>query len=267
MPTAPATTTADRPIRTGGLRAVDHAAQDVTAQLVGAEDGERAVGGARRRAREARQEVLLVRVGGREPAPGAAAHVADHEEDHRADAGAPGSEQDAGPAPAAPRRGQGRAGDAEPAGRRRQAAWSWPRRTRGSSAAYARSMTTFRSRRARRHGEDDGLDQRHVLVDHRLHGEPADAGIGEHRLRDDRAAQEVSEFEAERGHDGDRAVAEGVPEDHRPLADALGPRRPEEVLVQNLEHARPGDARGPRHGPDAERDGGQDERRARPSPP
>ena len=117
----------------------------------------------------------------------------------------------------------------------------------------------FRSSSTARHGEDDGLDQRHVLVDDRLHGQPADAGIGEHRLRDHRAAQEVPQLEPDRGHDRDRPVAEGVPQDHRPLAHALRPRRPEEVLVQDLEHARPRDARGPGHGPDAEGHGGQDD--------
>src|SRR5215813_5905813 len=58
----------------------------------------------------------------------------------------------------------------------------------------------------RAHGEDHRLDQRHVLVDDGLDGEAADARVGEHRLRDDGAAQEVAQFEPQRRHDRDRAV-------------------------------------------------------------
>ena len=86
-----------------------------------------------------------------------------------------------------------------------------------------------------------------------------DARIGEDRLGDHRAAQEVPELEPDRRDDRDRPVAEGVAQDHRRLADALRPGRPEEVLVQHLEHARARDARGPGHRPDAQGHGREDE--------
>src|SRR5215470_18836767 len=54
----------------------------------------------------------------------------------------------------------------------------------------------------RAYREHHRLDQGHVLVDDGLDGEAADAGISEHRLRDDGAAEQVAELEAERRHDG-----------------------------------------------------------------
>ena len=92
------------------LGAVDDPAQDVTTQLVRAEDGQRAVGGPARRTREAREQLLLVRIGRRDP-PGHDRARGDHEEDHRADPGARRFQQDAGPPPHAARRGQRGAGD------------------------------------------------------------------------------------------------------------------------------------------------------------
>ncbi len=87
-----------------GLGPVDHAAQDVPAELVGAQDRQRPVGRAARRSREARQEVLLVRIRRRQPRRRDGARR-DDQEDRRAEAGASRREQDAGPAPRAPRLG------------------------------------------------------------------------------------------------------------------------------------------------------------------
>ena len=231
MPTAPATSTAERPIRTEvfapwitrlrmsrpSWSVPSTASVPSAARLTG-------------RVKRARRFCSFGSAGASHAGRRRARRH--HEEDRGADAGAPRSQQDAGPPPCAPRRGQGRpatrAGSAPASSRMTVAA----RRTRGSSAVYDEVDDDVQEQEGRRHREHHRLDQRHVLVDHRLHGQPAEAGVGEHRLGDDRAAQEVTQLEAERGHDGDRAVAEGVPEDHRPLADALGPRRSEEVLVQ-----------------------------------
>ncbi len=103
------------------LRAVDHAAQDVAAELVGAQDRERAVGGAAGGPGEARQEVLLVRVGGREPA-GRDRAQADHEEDHRAEPGAARAQEDRASAASRAAARAGRARPRRPGVRRPQAA-------------------------------------------------------------------------------------------------------------------------------------------------
>ncbi len=47
----------------------------------------------------------------------------------------------------------------------------------------------------RAHREHHRLDQRHILVDDRLDGEPADAGVGEDRFRDDGAPEQVAELQ------------------------------------------------------------------------
>ena len=92
------------------LGAVDDPAQDVATQLVRAEDGQRAVGGAGGRTREARDQLLLVRVGRRDP-PGRGRAHGDHQEDRRPDPGARRFQQDSSPSPDAARRGQRGAGD------------------------------------------------------------------------------------------------------------------------------------------------------------
>src|SRR3989442_15146047 len=72
------------------------------------------------------------------------------------------------------------------------------------------------------------------------------------------AADESRQREAEDGHDREQRVAEGVLADHDGLGQALGPRRLDVVLADDLEHRLPHVAREagePTEGRDEDRQG------------
>src|SRR3954453_10328167 len=60
----------------------------------------------------------------------------------------------------------------------------------------------------------------------------------EHRLRDDRAAEQSAEVERRDGDDRDQRVAENVAHDHAPLGQSLRSRRSHVVRVDHVEHRR-----------------------------
>src|SRR6266480_2254958 len=95
--------------------------------------------------------------------------------------------------------------------------------------------------------EDRRLHHGIVAVVDRLHRQAPDPRPREDRLGDHRAAEERAELDPDDRDDRDRGVLERVLPDDRGVAHALGPRRPDVVLVQHLEHPRacePRDARG-----------------------
>src|SRR5687767_13964829 len=55
--------------------------------------------------------------------------------------------------------------------------------------------------------DDDGLEQRKVAKDHRLVGQPADAGPGEYGLGDDRAGDQIADEHAPQGQHRDQGIA------------------------------------------------------------
>ena len=206
VPTAPATRTAESPIRTEVLAPwmtrlrMSRPSWSVP-RIASVPSAARVAG----RVKRARRFCSFGSAGASQAGGGGARP--DDEEDRRPDPRAARSEQDSRASPRAPRRGQRGAGDAgwEGAGVKLHAV----------AQAHARVERRVhevdedvQQQENGRHGEHHGLDQRHVLVDDRFHGQTADAGIGEHRLGDDRAAQEVAQLEPDRGHDRDRAVAE-----------------------------------------------------------
>src|SRR5689334_22227395 len=99
-------------------------------------------------------------------------------------------------------------------------------------------------------GDDDERggdeDQRHdhgqVRLDDSLDGHAAEAVQPEHRLGDDRAAEEATEVETGGGHDRGERGAQAVPADDLALTDALGAGGADVVLAHGLEHVGTGEA-------------------------
>ena len=85
--------------------------------------------------------------------------------------------------------------------------------------------------------DDDRLQQREVAIDHRLVGQPADAGPGEHRLRDDRAGDQIADEHAPQRQHRDQRVAQAMLPDHHALAQSLDARQLDEFAVHHLQHA------------------------------
>ena len=77
--------------------------------------------------------------------------------------------------------------------------------------------------------------RRQVLRDRAVDREPAEALDVEHRLGDDRAADEQRDVEAEHRHDRRQARAQPVLEDHLALREPLRARRADVVLAERLE--------------------------------
>ena len=118
-------------------------------------------------------------------------------------------------------------------------------------------MIEHEQRREHRH---DGLHERVVAAEDRVHGEPAHARPREDRLRDDRAPEQDAELEADDGDEGDRGVLQRVLVGHHEGADPRGARGAHVVLGQHLEHARARHARDAGHGESAEGHRGQHQR-------
>src|SRR5262252_9138780 len=87
--------------------------------------------------------------------------------------------------------------------------------------------------------EHEGLHHGIVAMGDRVDHETPHAVQGEHRLRDHEAADEERELRADQGDDGQHGVAEGVADDHRALAETLGPRGADVVVAQDLEEGGP----------------------------
>src|SRR5581483_8606494 len=94
-----------------------------------------------------------------------------------------------------------------------------------------------------RDDEDRSLEGGQVLVESGLDDVAADARPGEDRLREDGAAEERRELEAERRHDRDERVPEAVLQDDRARREALRARGADVVLLERLEERAPGEAR------------------------
>src|ERR1700682_6240355 len=103
------------------------------------------------------------------------------------------------------------------------------------------------------------LDERIVARLDRAHHHGAEPRPGENRLRQDGPAQEKAYLEPEHRDDGVDRVLEHVPRDDGALGQALGARRADIVLADDLEHARAREPRQRGGGRRAERDGGQDQ--------
>src|SRR5580693_5176577 len=103
------------------------------------------------------------------------------------------------------------------------------------------------------------LDDRVVAAEDGVDREPADAGNGEDRLRDDDAADQQRDAAADHGDDRDRRVAQRVADQHLALGKALGLRRADIVLAQHLKHGGAGDAGDESAVDEAEHDARQDE--------
>src|SRR3989440_8317958 len=85
-----------------------------------------------------------------------------------------------------------------------------------------------------RRDEGEGHEGGVVLVLDGGDGVEAEAGPREDRLRDDDAADELAELEADHGEDRDRRVPERVLEHHARLGNALGARSTQVILVQDV---------------------------------
>src|SRR5215475_9413664 len=79
--------------------------------------------------------------------------------------------------------------------------------------------------------EHEGLHHGIVSVGDCVDHEAPHAVQGEHRLRDHEAADEERELRADEGDHGQHGIAKGVADDHRPLAEALGPRGADVVVA------------------------------------
>ena len=102
-----------------------------------------------------------------------------------------------------------------------------------------------------------------VAVVERAHDELADARQHEHGLDDRAAPQQDADVDADHRDDGDQGVPKGVAHEDDAVVQALRPRRADVVLVEDLEHARAGEAREERRQVRAEREAREDEERHR----
>src|SRR5215203_6972398 len=89
-----------------------------------------------------------------------------------------------------------------------------------------------------RRDQDGALHDRQVALLDRVVGEAPDAGDVEDGLREDRAAEQDAQVEAEDGDDrGDRG-AQAVLEDDPPLVEALRPGGADVVLAHDVQQVR-----------------------------
>ena len=110
---------------------------------------------------------------------------------------------------------------------------------RGSTNAYAMSARRLAQDDDRRGDEQDAHQDRVVEVAGRIDRQVADARPAEDRLGHDRAGEQERDLEPDVGHDRQHRVAQRVLEGHDAAGKALGLGRPDVVLVERLEHARP----------------------------
>src|SRR5580765_2271279 len=111
----------------------------------------------------------------------------------------------------------------------------------------------------RRDEQYPALHQRIVARLDGAHHHGPEPGPGEDRLRQDGAAQEEAHLHPQHRDDRVDRVLEHVAADDGALGQALGARRADIVLADDLEHARAREPRERGGGRRAERDGGQDQ--------
>ena len=107
--------------------------------------------------------------------------------------------------------------------------------------------------------QHDALDHRIVAAQDRIDGQPAEARDGEHALGHHRAADQQRDADADHGDDRHGGVLQRVHEQDAALAEALGARGADIVLLQHLEHGGARDAGDQRDVDEAERDRRQDQ--------
>src|SRR5271155_3078116 len=111
----------------------------------------------------------------------------------------------------------------------------------------------------RRDQQEVGRHDRNVRVLNRLQEELAHAGPGEHRLGDNRESDDRAELQADDGNHRHQRISESVMEMHRSLGKPPGPREPDVVGSQDLEHLGAHQPHDQRHLEQRERDGGHDQ--------
>ena len=84
--------------------------------------------------------------------------------------------------------------------------------------------------------EVDARDHRIVTVRQRRDEQRPQSGQVEQRLDDHRAPHQDRHLQSDEGDHRDQRVLHGVADDNQPLAQPLGPRRPDVVLPQHLQH-------------------------------
>src|SRR5262249_19354061 len=87
----------------------------------------------------------------------------------------------------------------------------------------------------------------------------ADAGPAEYGLDDDRAAEEIADLQPDGGHDRQQRVPQHMRIHDPALAQPLGPRAADEILLHVVEHGGARDAHVPGDREGGQRDAGQDE--------
>src|SRR2546425_5929341 len=87
--------------------------------------------------------------------------------------------------------------------------------------------------------EDRALHERVVALNDRGEEHAADAGNREHLLDDDRAAEQLTDSDAEERDHDDETVPEDVPADDDPRGQPLRGRGPDVVRAEDIEHRRP----------------------------
>ncbi len=86
--------------------------------------------------------------------------------------------------------------------------------------------------------EVDARDHRIVTEPQRRDEQRSQSGQVEQRLDDDRAPHQDRQLQPDEGDHRDQRVLDGVADDDYPLAQTLGPGRPDVVLPQHLQHHR-----------------------------
>src|SRR6266542_603393 len=91
--------------------------------------------------------------------------------------------------------------------------------------------------RDERHQQDRALDHGKVPHADRFHEQPADPGEREDGLHQHGAGEDEPELQGHHRDDGQERVPQRVAQHDQRLGDALGPRRPDVVLLQHVHHA------------------------------
>src|SRR3954466_4164356 len=108
--------------------------------------------------------------------------------------------------------------------------------------------------------QDRALDLRQVEPLDRVIAVAADAGDVEHRLGEDRAAEQDAEVEAQDRDDGSDGAAHAVPHHHGALAEALRASRADVVLGHGVDQVPAQESRVDRGERSGQHDPGQDQR-------
>ena len=108
-----------------------------------------------------------------------------------------------------------------------------PRRMRGSTSGLQQIDDQIYRDEDQRQAQDGSLQHRDVAVDDRLAQQKSAAGPGEHRLDQDRAAEQIAELQPHDRHHLRQRVFQHMP-GHRPFRKALGAQSLDKILIANL---------------------------------